>query len=137
VTTALSSAIDALASEFAWKVVEAIRASSLAEILTEVPGAAPRPGRPPKLAARTASSTSEWTAKATPTSGSRSPKQDTGQTVELIVAYLRSHPGITGEGARKALGLEKNRWNTCVARAIKDGKVRKEGERRSTRYWAT
>jgi hypothetical protein len=32
--------------------------------------------------------------------------------------------------------MEKNRWNTCVYRGIRDGKIRKQGERRSTRYWA-
>ena len=51
--------------------------------------------------------------------------------------YLRTHAGVTGEVARKSLGLEKNRWNTCVYRGIRDGKIRKDGERRSTRYWAT
>jgi hypothetical protein len=124
----LSTEMNALASAFAKAVVDAIRASSVAEILAEEPAHGRSPGRPPASAA---------SPKASPTPTSRAPKQDTHETVELIVAYLRSHPGITGEGARKALGLRKNRWNTCIARGIKGGKVRKEGEKRSTRYWAT
>jgi len=63
--------------------------------------------------------------------------QDTGATVELVVKYLRSHPASTGEEARKNLGLVKHTWNARVSRAIKEGKVRKEGDRRATRYWAT
>jgi len=62
--------------------------------------------------------------------------QNTDTDAELIVKYPRSHPGTSGEAARNSLGLEKNRWNTCVYRALRDGKIRKDGERRSTRYWA-
>ena len=37
----------------------------------------------------------------------------------------------------KNLGLVKHTWNARVSRAIQEGKVRKEGDRRATRYWAT
>ena len=74
---------------------------------------------------------------APPEPSHRDRPQSTAEDSEMIVKYLRSHPGTTGEDARKTLGLVKNRWNTCVYRAVRDGKVRQEGERRSTRYWAT
>jgi len=135
-TNALRTELEALASTFTTAIVNAIRSSSLAEILdvsvsheTRVhPGPkgsttvtdAPEPSTPPRPGRPLGTTT-----------------QDTGATVELLVKYLRSHPGSPGEEARKCLGLVKHTWNARVSRAIKEGKVRKEGDRRATRYWAT
>jgi len=55
------------------------------------------------------------------------------ERMTLIVKYMKPHPGTTGEAARKALGLPKHTWST---RAVAQGTLRKEGDRRSTRYWA-
>jgi hypothetical protein len=132
-TNALRTELEALASTFATAIVETIRSSSLAEILdVNVPQETPAPRSP-------RGSTTKGTERSTSPRPGRplgSTSHDTGATVELLVKYLRSHPGSPGEEARKSLGLLKHTWNARVSRAIKEGKVRKEGELRSTRYWA-
>jgi hypothetical protein len=60
----------------------------------------------------------------------------TARDTDAIVRRIAGHPGTTGEDARKALGLEKNRWSTCLRIALDAGRVRRVGEGRSTRYWA-
>jgi hypothetical protein len=57
-------------------------------------------------------------------------------TVAKIVAYLKDDPGAAGEVVRNELDLEKKRWSAAVAKALEAKTVRKEGEKRSTRYWA-
>lgn len=142
---ALRSNVDTLAAEFTAAIIRAIRASSLAEILDIQPAPAPRrgPGRPRGSTtavltfALTAAVVRPVASAAAEPAAHRERGQSTDADAELIVKYLRTHAGVTGEVARKSLGLEKNRWNTCVYRGIRDGKIRKDGERRSTRYWAT
>jgi len=135
----LRTNLNALAAEFASSIIQAIQDSSLAEILDiELPPSPRRgPGRPrgsaTKVPPARAVHPSASTAPAEP--AHRGPARSTDADAELVVKYLRSHPGTTGEAARRSLGREKNRWNTCVARAILDGKIRKQGERRSTRHW--
>ncbi len=139
-TNALRTELEALASTFTTAIVDAIRSSSLADILdVNVPQerpVRPGPGRP-----RSSTTTvTEVAEPATPPRPGRplgSTTQHTGATVDLVVKYLRSHPGSPGEEARKSLGLVKHTWNARVSRAIKERKVRKEGDRRATRYWAS
>jgi hypothetical protein len=52
------------------------------------------------------------------------------------VSYIKSHPGTLGQNARKALGFPRSQWHTYISRAIKSGKLRREGDRRGTKYWA-
>ncbi len=58
------------------------------------------------------------------------------------VAALQKHlalspaSGQRGEDARKALGWSKVKWNDRLSRALAEGRIRKEGEKRATRYWA-
>ena len=133
-TNALRTAMDDLARDFTTAIVDAIRSSSLAEILdVNVLHAKHLPSP------RTDAATTKDEAPTPPRPGrpAGTTTQDTGATVELLVKYLRSHPASTGEEARKSLGLLKHTWNARVSRAIKEGKVRKEGDRRATRYWAT
>ncbi len=141
----LRTTVNALADAFADAVIEAIQATSLADILdVQLPEAPARPApRHPRAAARRTNATPA--SQTVPPSGTpaspepthHGPPQGTAEDVDKIIKYFRSHPGVTGEDARKALGLVKNRWNTCVSRAAKRGQVRKEGEKRRTRYWAT
>jgi hypothetical protein len=55
--------------------------------------------------------------------------------VESITAYVTQHPGTSGEAARKALKIDRNKWSPAVAKAIAGKRIRKEGEKRSTKYW--
>ena len=63
-----------------------------------------------KVPPATVVSPSARTAPAAP--AHRGPARSTDADDELIVKYLRSHPGTTGELARWSPGLEKTRWNT-------------------------
>ncbi len=135
-TNALRTELEALASTFTTAIVDAIRSSSLAEILdVNVPHAKHLPS--PRTDAATTNAVDVASTRRGPGRPVGSTKQDTRATVELVVKYLRSHPASTGEEARGSLGLVKHTWNARVSRAIKEGKVRKEGDRRATRYWAT
>ena len=136
---ALRSAIDELAKDFTAAIVATIRSSSLAEILdvnfaraTPIPRG---PGRPRGSVSTGAATAESPTRRPGRPLGTTTP--DTEATVELVVKYLRSHPGSAGEEARKTLGLVKHTWNARVSRAIEEGKVTKKGDRRATRYWAT
>jgi hypothetical protein len=116
----LRTTVNAMADAFANAIIEAIEATSLADILdVQLPEAPTRLApRHPKATARRATPVSKTVpasvkpASPEPTHEGR--PQGTAEDVEKIVKYLRSHSGVTGEDARKVLGLVKNRWNTCV-----------------------
>ena len=136
-TNALRTELEALASTFTAAIVDAIRSSSLAEILdVNVPQRTPV-RRDPRASTTKGTDAPEPSTAPRPGRPVGTTTRDTGETVDLVVKYLRSHPASTGEEARKTLGLVKHTWNARVSRAITDGKVRKEGDRRATRYWAT
>jgi hypothetical protein len=125
----LRSAIDDLAKTFATSIVAAIRASNLDDLvgLAEPSTRDPRrrgPGRPKGSTSRLG------TKKASP-SGTPS----TASLTQRIAEHIEAHPGQTGEVARAALGVTKPRWSKAVALAVATGKLRKEGERRATRYF--
>ena len=142
-SSAIRDTLNAMAAEFATSIIEAIHAATLADILdVRVPPAPRRDRGRPRGSITTAVTKRATIVSPSDRAGRPEPRhrgrpQNSAGDAELIVAYLRSHPGVTGEEARKTLGLKKNRWNTCVYRAIRQGKIRKEGEHRSTRYWAT
>jgi hypothetical protein len=139
-STALRDTMNAMVAEFATSIIEAIHAATLADILDVRVPLAPRRdrGRRRGSITKTVTTTDAPSDRAAPPESRRRGRpQNSAEDAELIVAYLRSHPGSTGEEARKTLGLKKNRWNTCMYRAIREGKIRKEGKHRSTRYWAT
>jgi hypothetical protein len=151
--TSLRSSIDALAAEFAAAIVAAVRGSTLAEILeTGVPhrgpgrprntetSVAPPPPPAPALKRgrgrpRKSDGPATKTAPAAKRGRGRPRSTDRGANLNAIVAYVKAHPRTRGETARKALGLEKHVWSTTVAQAVKEGKLKKEGDRRATTYW--
>ena len=48
---------------------------------------------------------------------------------------VTQHPGTSGEAARKALKIDRSKWSPAVAKAIAGKRIRKEGEKRSTKCW--
>ena len=134
----LRTELETLASTLTATIVDAIQSLSLAEIFDIPQGKLVQraPGRP---RGRSTKATLVADASTPPRPGRpvETKTQDTGAVLELVVKYLRSHPGSAGEEARKHLCLVKHTWNARVSRAIKEGRVRKEGDRRATRYWAT
>ncbi len=57
-------------------------------------------------------------------------------TAIAITKYVAAHPGSTAETIKKALGIARNGWNVPVAKLLADGKVRRSGTKRTTKYFA-
>jgi hypothetical protein len=133
---ALRTQLDTLAATLTDAILTAVQSSgSLADILLDTPDAPKRgPGRPRKTAPAISNHVPPPKAVAGTTGGQTA--VDGASTIDLIIKYLRSHPGSSGEATRKTLGITKPRWSKAAARAVASGKLRKEGERRSTKYWA-
>jgi hypothetical protein len=147
-TNALRTQIHQFAAQFAAAVLTAVRGASLEDILAETTAGAPSRsaaptkgkrgrGRPKGSKNRSpAAKHAVASAKAAPRKVGRPAKTNTAGIVESIVAYVRQHPATSGEAARKSLGIDRNKWSPSVAKAIESKKLRKQGERRSTKYWA-
>ena len=131
---ALVAEIEALSRTFAMSIVDAMKRASLADILgaSGSPGAAAPakrgPGRPNGV------TTNEVPTKRRP--GRPSKNENQTPRLDLVVAYVKSHPGSKPEAIRTALDIPQQQWGTYAARALKTGKLRKEGEKRATKYWA-
>jgi hypothetical protein len=110
----LRATLDDLSDALADAVLRALRASTVPSILasTETTHARGRAGRPRGVTKKTAA------------------------VLGVIVAYVKDHPGTSGEEARTALGIEKSRWSTYLVRALAAKQLRKEGSFRNTKYWA-
>jgi hypothetical protein len=151
-TNALRTQIHQFAAQFAAAVLTAVRGASLEDILAETTAGAPsrsaasgnaptkgKRGRGRPKGSKNKSSAAKHavaSAKAAPRKVGRPAKTNTAGIVESIVAYVRQHPATSGEAARKSLGIDRNKWSPSVAKAIESKKLRKQGERRSTKYWA-
>jgi hypothetical protein len=126
---ALEAELEAITKTFVTAVVAAMRRASLTDILgvSEGQPAKRGRGRPP------GSKNKPGTPSPTPEASAIT---ITAPRPGLIVAYVKSHPGTSGEEARAALGIPKPQWGTYVARALKGGQLRREGQKRATKYWA-
>jgi hypothetical protein len=164
-SNALRQNIEHLASELATAIVNAIRESTLADILAtattepvkrgrgrprkhpapaaavSAPAAAPAAtvkrgrGRPRKHPVAAPAAKASAPAKTAKRGRGRPRKNDRAKVLATILTYLKAYPKSSGEKARKALSIEKHLWSSTVGKAVRDGKVKKEGDRRSTVYW--
>jgi hypothetical protein len=128
----LRSSIQNLAQAFAAGVLNAIRSSSLEDILAETKGGAKRgPGRPPgkRGPGRPPGSSSKRLARRSST--------DLAAVTESIVALVKKHPkGLRAEQIRAELGIAKKEWMRPLGLALNSKKLTKKGEKRSTTYFA-
>src|SRR5271163_2843857 len=128
----LRSSIQSLAQAFAAGVLNAIRSSSLEDILAETEGVAKRgPGRPPgnRGRGRPPSSSSKRLA--------RRSADDLAAVTESIVALVKKHPkGLRAEQIRAELGIAKKEWMRPLGLALDSKKLTKKGEKRSTTYFS-
>jgi len=97
-STVLRSQLEAAAARFANEVVRILRASSLADILAESNDAA----------ARTADGTQAKRRPGRPLKGA----ENAPPRMDLLVAYVKSHPGAKGLELRTALGIPGVQWGT-------------------------
>jgi hypothetical protein len=137
----LRSSIHSLAQQFAAGVLEAIRSSSLEEILGETQGARREPGRPPgkpgpgrpagrRGPGRPPGSSSKRLARRSAT--------DLAAVSESIVALVKKHPkGLRAEQIRAELRIAKKEWMRPLGLALDSKKLTKKGAKRATTYFAS
>jgi hypothetical protein len=135
--TSLRDTIHRLATAFAAGVLDAIRRSSLEEILAET-GEPSRRRREPRRRAET-----DFAAPARPASresGGRLGRRSAGaleEVVDSIVHLLSRHPGgLRSEQIRSELGLSAKELPRPIAKALDAGRIRKAGQKRATTYFA-
>ena len=131
---ALVDELEAITKTFVSSIVAAMRKASLTDIMgagEASPSAKRGRGRPKGSTKKAADA-----APSPPRVASTSPEGPAAR-VSLIVSYVKSHPGTGGEAVRKALGLPRDRWAYYVTKALSAKQLRKEGQKRATKYWAT
>jgi hypothetical protein len=112
----LRSSIQSLAQTFAAGVLDAIRSSSLEDILGETSG------RPPGSASKRLA---------------RRSANDIAAVTESIVALVKKHPkGLRAEQIRAQLGIAKKEWMRPLGLALDSKKLTKKGQKRATVYSA-
>ncbi len=132
----LRSRLSDLASSFADSVVEAIRSSSLEELLSES-GSRPRAQtaeRLPKAGAKAAAP------KAPRSSSGRLPRRsadDIAAELAKIVALVQKHrDGLRAEQIRAELGLQAKELPRVLKEGLASRALRSKGQKRATTYFA-
>jgi hypothetical protein len=133
----LRSRLSDLASSFADSVVEAIRSSSLEELLSES-GARPKAQaaeRMPKTAAKAVA-----LAKAPRSTSGRLPRRsadDIAAELAKIVALVQKHKdGLRAEQIRAELGLQAKELPRVLKEGLASRALRSRGQKRATTYFA-
>jgi hypothetical protein len=120
----LDADLRTLTASFASDLVLVVKRAALAEvarIIKEVEAEAP-PARPLRRAAKRAPS--------------RQVRGSAADGPDAILAYVRRHPGERSENVRSAVGLSRGQMQNAVKKLLATGKLKAEGERRATRYYA-
>ncbi|MEI7893536.1 MAG: hypothetical protein WCI05_10610 [Myxococcales bacterium] len=128
-TTSLRNTLVRLADAFAVSVLEAVRASSLDEILSETQPGGPRAIEPePVTEPLTATTTGDERL------GRRS-QRAISSLLDRIVTLLEENPdGLRSEQIRVRLGLSAKELPRPLAQALESGQVIKSGQKRATTY---
>jgi hypothetical protein len=137
-TTSLRSRLGELAASFATSVLDAVRGSSLHDILSESSGSRSRSGAaavgrvPPAEAPGPAG-------PARRRRRGRLPRRSATQiasVVERIAALLKQFPrGLRAEQIREKLGLQSKELPRPLKEALDGGRISKSGQRRATTYF--
>jgi hypothetical protein len=138
-TTNLKSTIEELANEFALSIIGALRAASIDEI-SSVIGGDGRRSRTGALALESFASAGK-SALGTRGKGHRLGRRsvaDIGRMVDNIVALLERHPdGMRAEQIRDQLRCEAKELPRPLADGLREGRLRKTGQKRATTYFAS
>ncbi len=145
-SNSLRDSIAQLATNFVTEVLAAVRGASLEDLASEtgrVGRPAARPvGRPPgrRPAAPAAAAAAPAAAKPGRKKGGKKGRirrsaSDIAGVIEKIVGLLRSSPGLRAEEIRSKLGLANNEIPRPIQLALAEGKLKKTGEKRATRYF--
>ncbi len=146
----LRSRLNDLASSFALGVLDAIRGSSLQELVATSSGAA-RGAAPPRARAPAAAAQPRGSAPVSrPASnpavgparrrGGRLPRRsahDIAHVIEQVVDLLRGHPaGLRAEQIRIELGLNAKELPRPLKEGLDSGRFAKSGQKRATTYFS-
>ncbi len=141
----LKTTIESLATDFAHKLISAIKASSLQEILNETAsgggggGGARRGRRPGSVSAAAAAPAAKAAKPAARRKGGRLARRspaDLAKAMEQILGLLGKHPkGLRSEEIRAKLGLSKQEVPRPLADALAAKLISKKGEKRATTYF--
>lgn len=127
--------VDAFVADLEGLIRDAIR-TRFAEALGDAPVAARRPGRPAKAAP----------AAAAPAAPARAGKRKKGQKrspaelkkiQETLFGFITKSPGKRIEEINKSLGTTTADLSRPLAKLIAGKKVRRQGEKRASRYFPT
>lgn len=127
----LRSRLAELASSFTDSVIDAIRGTSLEELLTET-GARPK-SRPAEASARAAPRV------ARPASGRlpRRSAEDIAAELDKIVALVQTHrDGLRAEEIRMELGMQAKELPRVLKEGLSSKRLRSKGQKRATTYFA-
>ncbi|HSO36937.1 MAG TPA: hypothetical protein VLT33_30645 [Labilithrix sp.] len=137
----LRSTIEALASQFASSVLEALRSASIDELVDVAGssgGARRGPGRP-----RASASAPSPEAESGPRRrgrggrlGRRSAGDITRMIESIVGALQKASAGLRAEQIRETLGVEAKELPRPLAEAISTGRITKSGQKRATTYFA-
>jgi hypothetical protein len=127
----LRSRLADLASSFTDSVVDAIRGTSLEELLTET-GARPK--------SRPADSSPRATPRIARASSGRLPRrsaEDIAAELDKIVALVQTHrDGLRAEEIRTELGMQAKELPRVLKEGLSSKKLRSKGQKRATTYFA-
>ena len=141
----LRNTIEALASQFATSVLDALRSASIDELVDVAGsgGAARRgPGRPRSVERAVAEGASSANAGPRRRAGrggrlGRRTAGDITRMIESIVGVLqKAGAGLRAEQIRETLGVEAKELPRPLAEAISSGRITKSGQKRATTYFA-
>lgn len=145
-TTNLKSELQPKIDAFLQEISELVRQAALESVQKALQGegAAPArrgPGRPRKATTRKAAAKvrankgASAPAKRRGRPGRRSP-EEVQATAQNILDHVRANPGQRSEEIKAAIGLRPEDFQLPVSKLLADGKVRTEGQRRGTKYFA-
>jgi hypothetical protein len=132
--TALQSRLAALADSFAIAVLDAVRATSLKELLSETDRRAPSPrGARPRVQAPP-----QQTLRATDSRRlRRRSADDIATALSRVVALVKGHKeGLRAEQIRSELQMQSKEMPRVLAEGLTKRKLRKRGQKRATTYFA-
>jgi len=132
----LHSMIALLASQFAAGILDAIRSSSLEEILQET-GRGGRGRRAASTLVASAPTSSRGPGRRKSGRLARRSPKDIANIVDSIAALLGKNPkGLRAEQIRAELGLEAKELPRPITEALQKKRISKRGHKRATTYFA-
>jgi hypothetical protein len=133
----LRSTLHDLANSFASSVLDAIRGTSLEELLGEAGGRARRgPGRPPKSTAGATASTTPHARK--PGRLARRSAEQIAKALDQVVALVKTKKdGLRAEQIRAALKMQSKEMPRVLQEGLAKKKLKAKGQKRATTYTAT